>query len=215
MARSILLTAFAPWQAHQRSNSSDDLLALVATHPHCPAGVVIRRGVPVHFDLAPAQVMAQALALRPALVVCCGMAETRSHLTLEQFGRRGDRCLQTRLDLSSLTRGLALTRISEDAGDYVCNHLYYHLLRDLPRHLPQCQGLFIHVPQLHHRVQPWLLLDFLTVLTRLRAIADGQQPPRESHLQRPQKNLPLAGRGQSQGSLAITSIASATLKSRL
>ena len=165
----ILLTAFAPWQAHQPSNSSDDLLALVAQHPHCPSNVVMMRGLSVHFDLAPAQVMAQAMALRPALVVCCGMAETRTLLTLEQWGRRDDRRLRPRLDLEALSRHLPLTAISQDAGDYVCNHLYYDLLETLPQRLPSCQGLFIHVPKLHRHLQPWLLLDFLTVLARLGA----------------------------------------------
>jgi pyroglutamyl-peptidase len=175
MTGPILLTAFAPWRAHQRSNSSDDLLALVTQHPHCPSNVVVMRGLPVHFDLAPVQVLAQAMALRPALVVCCGMAETRPLLTLEQWGRRGDRRLRTRLDLDALSRHLALTAISQDAGDYVCNHLYYDLLATLPQRLPSCQGLFIHVPKLHHHLQPWLLLDFLTVLARLGAMVPGNQ----------------------------------------
>ncbi|WP_071992319.1 hypothetical protein [Leptolyngbya sp. PCC 6406] len=175
----ILLTSFAPWRAHQKSNASDDLLEVVANHPRRPQNMAFLRKLPVHFDLAPMWVMAEIFALRPDVVVCCGMAEARALLTLEQFGRqregeksslRGHRRLQTGLNLPVLAHNLALTAISRDAGNYVCNHLYYRLLESLPTALPHCQGLFVHVPRLHYRVRPWLLMDFLTVLERLEVL---------------------------------------------
>ena len=34
-----------------------------------------------------------------------------------------------------------IVKFSSDAGKYVCNNLYYHLLSDYPE-----KGIFIHVP---------------------------------------------------------------------
>lgn len=161
----ILLTSFAPWLSHQRSNSSNDLLNLVADHPQRPQHLRLLQKLPVHFDLAPSQVLATIAALKPAMVVCCGMAEGRSQLTLEAQGRSGQHVLRAPFDLPALVAGLAHTTISQDAGSYVCNHLYYRLLDSLA-HQPHCRGLFIHVPPLHPATQQEMVREFITVLQR-------------------------------------------------
>jgi pyroglutamyl-peptidase len=153
------------------------MVALAVQHPLWPSNAVPLRRLPVHCELSTIQVLAQMAALQPAVVVCCGMAEARSHLTLEQYARRGDRRLRTDLDLAVLCHGLGLTTLSEDAGNYVCNHLYFDVLTAIATGRGTCRGLFVHVPCLHPRTQPWLLLEFLTVLHRVQAIASGNANP--------------------------------------
>ncbi len=107
---------------------------------------------------------------RPDLVICCGVAESRQEITLELTASNeiraaipdnagvicsgqaiipgGQSCLTTDLDLTGLVNQLNLhsipCSISEDAGKYVCNNLYYHLLAN--RDVYGCRGLFVHVP---------------------------------------------------------------------
>ncbi len=173
---SLLLTSFAPWRAHQLSNSSDDLIDQLQAHDQIPVGTELLRRLPVHFQLAPCQVIAAMVKVRPAIVVCCGMAETRSQLTLEHYGRSGPTRLATALDLSHLAIGTQWTTCSDDAGDYVCNHLYFEVLHYIQRQNLSTQCLFVHVPVLTPDNQTVLRQDFALILQRLQAIASLPNP---------------------------------------
>lgn len=175
MAVSLLLTSFAPWKAHQPSNASDDLLNLLVQGHTIPAKTRVMRHIPVSFDLAPCRVMAKVVELRPRVVVCCGMAETRTHLELELNGKGPDRVLKTGLPLPRLMANTRLTQISHCAGDYVCNHLYYSLLAAIDRHRWSTQALFIHIPRLTAATEPLLSQDLALILRRL-AQAEPEQP---------------------------------------
>lgn len=176
MTPSLLLTTFASWRAHQPSNASDDLVAALVQQYRVPEGTVMMRQVPVSFALAPCRVIAKAIELRPRVVVCCGMAEPRTHLELELNGKSPNHTLQTSLALGQLMEGTCLTRVSHCAGDYVCNHLYYHLLQAIHTHRLPTQALFIHVPLLTAANQPWILQDFSLILQRLTLPAAFQRP---------------------------------------
>ncbi len=169
----MLLTTFAPWRAHQPSNAADDLVS----HLHCeqllPPGTTVMRHVPVSFELAPIRVIAKVVELRPAVVVCCGMAEGRSHLHLERYGKGEDRVLESSLPLERLLANTHLSGLSDDAGSYVCNHLYYHLLGAIARHGWPIQALFVHIPPLTPATQPLLARDLALILKRLKATAVG------------------------------------------
>lgn len=175
MAVPLLLTTFAPWRAHQPSNASDDLLTSLMQHHPLPQGTVVMRHLPVSFHLAPCRVLTKLVELQPRVVVCCGMAETRTHLELELNGKSPDQVLKTSLALHRLVTGTCLTRISHCAGDYVCNHLYYHLLATIHRHRWPTQALFIHIPRLTPATEPLLVHDFALVLNRLAAVESGAQ----------------------------------------
>lgn len=164
----ILITTFAPWRAHQPSNASDDLIAHLHQQGRFSADIVLMRQIPVNFQLAPCQVIAKIVELRPRLVICCGMAEDRTHLTLERNGQRHQQVLQTSLNFSALLSKTYLSAISHDAGDYVCNHLYYEVLSFLEGNPVGAQGLFIHVPRLTARNQALLMTDFCLILEQLR-----------------------------------------------
>ena len=165
----LLLTSFAPWKAHQKTNASDDLLALVEARRQLPPPTILMRQLPVHFQLAPGQVLTAVFHQRPAVVVCCGMAEERSLLNLERYAHhRGDR-LETTLDLPPLCADTQWSTISHDAGSYVCNDLYYRLLAYIQKHRLATHCLFVHVPPLTAYNREPIARDFVTILSRLHA----------------------------------------------
>ncbi|MEO1095891.1 MAG: peptidase C15 [Cyanobacteria bacterium J06638_28] len=168
---SLLLTSFAPWRAHQLSNTSDDLLALLQSRGQIPEDTVLLRQLPVHFQLAPTEVISTLVTAKPAVVVCCGMAETRTHLTLERYGRFEGEHLATSLDLTQLAAGTYWTDISEDAGDYVCNYLYFRLLAYIQKSNLPTYGLFVHVPLLTPENQELIAYDLALMLRQLKTMA--------------------------------------------
>lgn len=165
----ILLTSFSTWMPHQISNSSDDLLQAIADHQDCH----FLRSIPVDFELAPKVTIAQIQTLNPAGIICCGMAESRQKLSIESNGRFQSEILRSRLNLETLLEGTTTTEISHDAGDYVCNYLYYSVLK----YLEHCQlnqpCVFIHVPILTSANHTAIVEDFLSILDRIRSQCDG------------------------------------------
>ncbi len=157
----LLLTSFTTWLPHQNSNASDDLLK------EFPDRAWQLRLLPVDTHQASQRVIAAIQELKPGAVVCLGTAELRSRLSLELFARFcGDR-LQTSLDLTSLVRDLEYTEISTDAGQFVCEGLYYHVLQHLQRYHPRIPCVFVHVPVLTASNKAQILEDFVRVCDRL------------------------------------------------
>ena len=170
MTKKILLTSFDTWQPHQPSNSSDDLL-LAVSQQHLSQTLFFLRKLPVNFQLAPQQVMASIDRLQPDGLICCGMAEQRQRLSIESSGKRGENAIATPIDLSQLIAELQRVEISHDAGNFVCNHLYYEMLRYWRDRNPLYPCLFIHVPPLTPDNFEPILDDFLLIVHRL-----AQQP---------------------------------------
>ena len=165
------MTSFQPWQTHQRSNSSDDLIAELHRAGKLPADTHLLRQVPVSFQLAPAQVISEIQRLRPRLIICCGMAESRSYLSLERQAKAAGQTLQTSMDLSALMAETTLTEISEDAGTYVCNHLYYSVLDFIEQADWPVAGLFVHVPVLNRENKPLVLRDFVAIAQKMSQLS--------------------------------------------
>ncbi|MBT9317429.1 peptidase C15 [Leptothoe spongobia TAU-MAC 1115] len=163
MALPILITSFRPWKAHQGLNSSDVLLTQVAAK--LPDNVICLRWLPVNFDLAPMQVMSHIVQYLPKVVICCGMAENRKTLTVEQWGTYKDQRLATPIDLQTLIQKTIYTHISYDAGDFVCNRLYYRVLHHLQHQ--SAAALFVHVPVITPANQAVLEFDFLKIVDHL------------------------------------------------
>lgn len=163
MSKTVLLTSFKTWLPHQRSNSSDDLLqALLKTHP--PSRLHFLRQLPVDFDLAPQQTIDRVNQLQPDRVVCCGMAEGRTKLSVE-FQAVADEVLHPKTDLDLLVAGLPHTEISRDAGRFVCNWLYYAMLKHFQGTEQDC--LFVHVPVLTAENLPTIAADFCCIVDRI------------------------------------------------
>jgi pyroglutamyl-peptidase len=169
----MLLTSFRTWLADQRSNSSDDLLELVVDR--LPKGTALLRRLPVHAARAARRVAAADARHGPDVIVLCGMAARRRKLNVELRARRGRRELRTAVDVPGLVRGLRFTRVSRDAGRFVCEALYYRTLDLLRRRAMPAGCIFVHVPVLTAGNRGRIVADFLRLLQRLPGKAGIQR----------------------------------------
>lgn len=162
-----LITSFQTWLPHQKSNASDDLLALLIEQRQLPPQAICLRQLPVDFDLAPERVIGAIEQHRPRKILLCGMAEGRSHLSLEAQASQGGSRLATGFHLPQLLAGTECSEISFDAGNFVCNALYYRVLQWLLLHRQLAKALFIHVPVLTLENQGKIAADFCQILHNL------------------------------------------------
>lgn len=172
MPTKLLLTSFTTWLPHQRSNASDDLLEEIAQlHLDDPAFVFLRQ-LPVDVSQASHQAIATIEQLQPDGIICCGMAESRPNLTVESCARCGDSLLKTLVDLEQLVTGSAGTTISHDAGKFVCEGLYYEVLKDLQARNLNRSCIFVHVPVLTPANRSSILADFQLIIQKLVATVE-------------------------------------------
>lgn len=165
MTKKVLITSFTTWKPHQSVNASDELLGQIQW-PGLHSFHLLRR-LPVNFEEAPKQVRARFEVLKPDILICCGMAEERQKLHIESRATVDDKTLTTRVDLHWLTRDLAMTEISHDAGRFVCNTLYYHMLRHLSHQPQKHHCIFAHVPVLTSQNIHLVKSDFLSIIDRM------------------------------------------------
>lgn len=168
MAATVLLTSFDIWKSHHVSNSSDDLIAAMRQRGWLSETTHLLRKLPVCFQIAPEQVISKITELQPDLIICCGMAETRQQLTVESNGKHQGEVLNTTIDLETLVATLPVTEVSHDAGNFVCNYLYYSVLKHTQTLATTSQSLFVHVPLLHPGNQELILQDFRSLLQSLQ-----------------------------------------------
>ncbi|MEQ8999324.1 MAG: peptidase C15 [Coleofasciculus sp. B1-GNL1-01] len=210
MPTTILLTSFQTWLPHQKSNASDDLLLKLQAEndpfPDQAISLTFLRQLPVDVFPASDLAIAQIEHLQPDVVICCGMAESRSQLTVEVgatprylvaqvywfiyylvlqpilslnglsyclpafFGNETSfetQFLETAVDLEKLVEGLTETEISHDAGKFVCEGLYYQLLRYFQDYSPTTGCIFVHVPVLTPENLATILTDFRLIISRI------------------------------------------------
>ena len=190
----VLLTGFTPfagetvnpsWQAVSRLHGKR-----IAKHR------IVARELPTEFGTSLAALRTAIRDLEPALVLCVGQAGGSAQLSLERVAinlddaRIADNAGACPVDRPVVADGpaayfstlpikamlLALREagipaaVSQSAGTYVCNHVFYglmHALRDRPR----VRGGFIHIPYApeqaaRHPDAPSLALE--TVIEGLR-----------------------------------------------
>lgn len=170
MSQSLLLTSFAVWKPHHQSNASDDLLEELLTSGGLPDAVQLLRQLPVDFDLAPAKIIATIAQLQPDIIVCCGMAARRSQLSVESNGKGENEVIHTKVNVRELVRDLPISRVSHNAGKFVCNYTYYSVLKYLNESQSNAHCIFVHVPLLRDENRTAITADFSTILTRLRQL---------------------------------------------
>ncbi|MDX2241306.1 MAG: peptidase C15 [Leptolyngbyaceae cyanobacterium bins.302] len=169
MPSSLLLTSFDIWKTHHTSNASDDLLKELLLRNIVGEPIQLLRKLPVDFELAPKQVIAAMERLQPRLLVCCGMAERRSYLCVESNGKFENETIYTSVDVRKLVQGLLFTRVSHNAGGFVCNHTYYSVLKYIQTTQVATHCIFVHVPCINSENCAAIVADFSTILTRLQA----------------------------------------------
>ncbi|MGL5063804.1 MAG: peptidase C15 [Microcoleus sp.] len=172
MVFKILLTSFDTWLPHQESNSSDDLLERVSRINFLPDSLNFLRKLPVDFAEAPSLAIACIDRIQPDIIICCGMAESREKLTLESCACQGDRdVLQTAVNVDRLVADLTVTEISHDAGKFVCEALYYAVLKHICDSSIAAQCIFVHVPILTAENTDNIVNDFLSIIHSLKRLS--------------------------------------------
>ncbi|MEZ2239440.1 peptidase C15 [Microcoleus sp.] len=167
MNTKILLTSFDTWQPHQKSNSSDDLLGRISLIKSLPYSLSFLRKLPVDFQEAPNLAIAKINQLQPDLIVCCGMAESSQTLTLESCACYDQEIMKTTVNLEDLIGDLPTIKISDNAGKFVCEALYYAVLKHLANSQLNTKCVFVHVPILTPKNTNKIVAYFSVLLTRL------------------------------------------------
>lgn len=167
MTGKILLTSFQTWLRHQQANSSDDLLGELEKRDFAPGALTFLRKLPVDVFRASKEVITTIEDIKPDAIICCGMAENRSVLTVESRARWKGDSLSTSVDLEELVGGLSQTEISYDAGQFVCEGLYYHILRHLGKSSLTSSCIFVHVPWLTAANISAILRNMSLIISRM------------------------------------------------
>ena len=162
-----LLTSFDTWQPHQKSNSSDDLLVRISQIKSWPYSLTFLRQLPVDSERAPNLAIAKINELQPDTIICCGMAESRQKLTVESCACCDNNILKTAVNLAHLIADLPTIKISNDAGKFVCESLYYAVLKHLADSQLSTKCIFVHVPILTAENADQIVADFSLVIRRL------------------------------------------------
>ncbi|QDL38799.1 pyroglutamyl-peptidase I [Rhodoferax sediminis] len=181
----VLLTGFDAFGG-ERLNPS--WLAVQALHGHQVTGHrVIAARLPTVFDESLHVLRGLLKQYRPALVICVGQAGGRSALSLERVAinvndaRIADNAAAQPVDtpviadgpaayfttlpikamLAALRQAGVAVEVSQTAGTFVCNHVFYGLMHLLAtqRGCKRTRGGFIHVPYLPEQGAPAMTLD--------------------------------------------------------
>ena len=198
----LLLTGFDPFGGDALNPSW--LLAqrlagqTIAGHP------VVAEQLPTVFAAAPARLRAALSRHQPALAVALGLAAGRAAISLERVAinvidtcipdnagaqpidapvaARGPAAYFSTLPIKAMRAAMlaagAPVEISQTAGTFVCNQVFYMLMRQLARSpsLAATRGGFIHLPQLPEQGQPSLSLDVMARSLRAGLAAAFEHP---------------------------------------
>ncbi len=186
--RKVLLTGFEPFGGESINPSGEIARQLHGTviGGHRIVGALL----PCVFGAAFAELKKQVRATKPVLVVCVGQAGGRTEITPERVAinvddariadnagrqpvdrpvvRGGPAAYWSTLPIKAIVAALKQRGIpgavSQTAGTFVCNHVFYGLMHAL-RKQKKVRGGFIHVPFLPEQAnagQPSLPLDTMT-----------------------------------------------------
>ncbi len=220
MSGVVLLTGFEPFGGESVNPS---WLAARALDGEVIAGArVVARELPCVFGEA-REVLARTIEeLAPALVLCTGQAGGRDAITVERVAinvddariadNRGAQPIDeaivegapaayfSSLPLKAIVKALHRERlradVSQSAGTFVCNHVFYGLMHVLAAR-PEIRGGFVHVPFLPEqaaravppgaRPPPSMSLEEITralrvvIATSLAVTADLKEPGGATH----------------------------------
>lgn len=181
----VLLTGFEPFNG---ATINPSWLAVKALHGRQVAGRrLVAAQLPTTFGVALEQLDALLHRWQPELVICVGQAGGRSALSLERVAINLDDApiqdnagaqpvdapivaqgpaayfstLPLKAALGELERQGVRAAVSQTAGTFVCNHVFYGLMHRLATRpeLACARGGFVHVPWLPEQGSPSMLHD--------------------------------------------------------
>jgi pyroglutamyl-peptidase len=185
MTNKILLTGF---DAFGGATLNPSWLAVRELHGRQILGhTVVAAQLPTVFDASLHELNALLKQHRPALVVCVGQAGGRAAMSLERVAinvndapiadNAGGQPVDTPVKqgapaayftglpikamLAKLQAQGVAAEVSQTAGTFVCNHVFYGLMHALAtrRELKHTRGGFVHVPWLPEQGTPSMPLD--------------------------------------------------------
>ncbi|WP_382156310.1 pyroglutamyl-peptidase I [Hydrogenophaga sp. ANAO-22] len=185
MQKKVLLTGF---DAFGGQSLNPSWLAVQALHGRKVLGhTVVAAQLPTVFDASLCELDALLRQHQPALVICVGQAGGRKVLSLERVAinvndapladNAGARPVDTpvvrdapvayftglpiKAMLAALHEEGVGAEVSQTAGTFVCNHVFYGLMRTLSTvpELAHTRGGFVHVPWLPEQGVPNMALD--------------------------------------------------------
>ncbi|MCL6517111.1 pyroglutamyl-peptidase I [Alicyclobacillus sp.] len=190
MERRVLFTGFDPFGGETLNPAWESVRRLDGRT--LPGGwTVAAVQVPTVFDRS-ITILREAIArLEPRVVICVGQAGGRAQITPERVainvndaripdneGQQpidtpvvagGPAAYFTRLPIKRIVAALreagVPAAVSNSAGTYVCNHLFYGLMHLINTEFPGVRGGFIHIPYLPEQVagkpEPSMGLDLI------------------------------------------------------
>ena len=200
----VLLAGFSPFGGDD-SNSSWE--AVQALHGERIAGHgVVAAQLPTVFNTSLEELMDLVREHHPALVICVGQANGRRVISLERVAINvadariadnagaqpvdkpvvsgGQPAYFTSLPIKAMLRDLTNAglpaEVSQSAGTFVCNHVFYGLMHDLQRRraLVGVRGGFIHLPALPKDGTPSMSLEEMRTGLRI-AIESALATPQD------------------------------------
>lgn len=163
----VLVTAFEPFGGEAVNASWEAVRRIDGWR--CGELVAETLLLPCAYEICVAELLASVDRLRPRAVLMTGQAARRGVVCVERLARntaspaapdnRGTlgssepgapdaiaTAAPARAIARALRRAGMAARVSSDAGDYVCNHLYYRALRRLAGAARPIPAVFIHLP---------------------------------------------------------------------
>lgn len=203
----LVLTGFDPFGPHERNPSGETVATLAAEAAARPWRIVDTLLLSTCYEAGATPVLERLSRTADAdCYVMLGLGGRSHPVRLERFAlnvmdsalpdnaavtRNGERirtdgptARETALDLVPLrnhvrTRGFECV-ISNHAGTYVCNDLYYRVLDHIARERLQAQALFVHIPEAYdptengESMRPATTHDHVNrLLTLLDGLAEG------------------------------------------
>ncbi|XLV72974.1 pyroglutamyl-peptidase I [Ralstonia syzygii subsp. celebesensis] len=191
----VLVTGFDPFE-NEPVNPSWEAVRTLDGQGIAGADIVARQ-LPTVFGESIRVLDKLLLSLRPDVVIAVGQAGGRTEMAIERVainvddariadnaGKQpidtviaadGPAAYFSTLPIKAIVRELRAAgvpaSVSQTAGTFVCNHVFYGLMHAIARHKPPARGGFIHIPYLpsqaaKHPGQPSMAHD--TVVTGLR-----------------------------------------------
>ncbi len=190
--KTVLLTGFEPFGGETINPSGEIARQLHGTviAGHRVAGALL----PCVFGAAITELKKQIRTTKPVLVICIGQAGGRAEVTPERVAinvddariadnagrqpvdrpivRGGPAAYWSTLPVKAITAELRRREIpaavSQTAGTFVCNHVFYGLMHEL-RGQQKVRGGFIHVPFLPEQAKGQPSLTLATMVAAIEA----------------------------------------------